>query len=158
MFWATSQHVKMHTAVFMLNGQYRPRVVLGNGEVIEYHTLTPHSSANNGGIQITDLAHHRDHLFQLPDEYFEHINTQAIIKIHRLCKLMNVRAIFTTYSEHCYEQLLAIQKQLPIEVTLGPQTVLEGGCRAPHHAQARDQSHLGMEANQKLALLFKDLF
>ena len=157
-FWATSQHVKMRTAVFMLNGQYRPRVVLGNGQVIEYHSLTPRTSLGNGAIQIRDLVYYRDQLFQLPDEYFEHVNTQAIIKIHKLCKLMNVRAIFTTYLDPCHDQLLAIQKQLPIEVTASPLTVLDGDSKDSQHALARDRSHLGMEANQKLALLFKDLF
>ena len=157
-FWATSQHVKMRTAVFMLNGQYRPRVVLGNGQVIEYHSLTPRTSLGNGAIQIRDLVYYRDQLFQLPDEYFEHVNTQAIIKIHRLCKLMNIRAIFTTYLDPCHDQLLAIQKQLPIEVTASPLSVLDSDSKDSRHALARDRGHLGMEANQKLALLFKDLF
>ena len=157
-FWATSQHVKMRTAVFMLNGQYRPRVVLGNGQVIEYHSLTPRTSLGNGAIQIRDLVYYRDQLFQLPDEYFEHVNTQAIIKIHRLCKLMNVRAIFTTYLDPCHDQLLAIQKQLPIEVTASPLSVLDRDSKDSRHALARDRGHLGMEANQKLAHLFKDLF
>ena len=154
-FWATSQHIKMRTAVFMVNGMYRPHVVLGNGELIEYHVLSSQTIRNNANVGVKDLVYYRDQLFSLPDEYFEHINAQSIIKIHRLCKLMNVRAIFSTYLEHCHQQLLAIQQQLPITVTPGPKTVLEDGVV---HKLARDRSHLGMEANQKLALLFKDLF
>jgi hypothetical protein len=157
-FWATSQHVKMHTAVFMLNGGYRPQVVLGNGQVRECYVLTPSLKRNIKGGEM-DVDHYRDQLYRMPDEYFEHVNTQAIIKIHQLCKLMNIRAIFTTYAEPCYQKLLAIQKQLPITVTASPLTVLEGGYpENPKHALARDRGHLGMEANQKLTLLFKDLF
>jgi hypothetical protein len=156
-FWATSQHVKMQTAVFMLNGAYRPQVVLGNGQVRECYVLTPHLKIHNTLWATLDVNHYRDQLFRMPDEYFEHVNTQAIIKIHQLCKLMNIRAIFTTYSEPCYQKLLAIQKQLPITVTASPLTVLDGGFN-PRHQLARDRGHLGMEANQKLALLFKDLF
>jgi len=157
-FWATSQHVKMHTAVFMINECYRPRVVLGNGQIIEYHTLTTTTANNNSSVQIKERVYYRDQLFRMPDEYFEHINVQSIIKIHRLCKLMNIRAIFSTFSENCHGQLLAIQEQLPITITAGPQTVLPGGYLDPQHTRARDRGHLGMEANQKLALLFKDLF
>ena len=151
-FWATSQHIKINTAVFMLNGMYRPHVVLGNGQEIEYHVLLPNT--NSKSILITDIDYYKEHLFRLPDEYFDHINAQAIIKIHKLCKLMGIRAIFSTYLKHCHEQLLAIQKQLPIEVTPAPETVLE----EDSNSLARDRSHLGIEANQKLALLFKDLF
>ena len=158
MFWATSQHIKMHTAVFMLNGAYRPQVALGNGQVREYYVLTPHLPRHDRQSK-TDVDHYRDQLFRMPDEYFEHVNAQAIIKIHQLCKLMNVRAIFSTYSEPCYQKLLAIQKQLPITVTASPNSVLEGGFPSnPQHAMARDRGHLGMEANQKLTQLFKDLF
>ena len=153
-FWATSQHVKMRTAVFMLNGQYRPQVVLGNGQDIEYHVFHPNTESKLKSV-IKDVDYYRLQLFRLPNEYFDHINAQAIIKIHRLCKLMNIRAIFTTYLGHCHQELLAVQKQLPITVTLGPETVLEEGV---NHKTARDRSHLGMEANQKLSLLFKDLF
>ena len=153
-FWATSQHVKMRTAVFMLNGQYRPQVVLGNGQDIEYHVFHPNTESKLKSV-IKDVDYYRLQLFRLPNEYFDHINAQAIIKIHRLCKLMNIRAIFTTYLGCCHQELLAVQKQLPITVTLGPETVLEEGV---NHKTARDRSHLGMEANQKLSLLFKDLF
>ena len=153
-FWATSQHVKMRTAVFMLNGHYRPQVVLGNGQDIEYHVFHPNTESKLKSV-IKDVDYYRLQLFRLPNEYFDHINAQAIIKIHRLCKLMNIRAIFTTYLGHCHQELLAVQKQLPITVTLGPETVLEEGV---NHKTARDRSHLGMEANQKLSLLFKDLF
>ena len=154
-FWATSQHVKMKTAVFMLNGMYRPHVVLGNGKDIEYHVLNAQTTRTNSNILIENIDYYRDQLFSLPDEYFDHVNAQALIKIHKLCKLMGIRAIFSTYLETGHDQLLAIQKQLPITVAPGPQTVLEDSV---DHKLARDRNHLGMEANQKLSLLFKDLF
>ena len=156
-FWATSQHVKMKTAVFMINGLYRPNVVLGNGEDIEYHALSAQIAQTNDSIQITELVYYRDQLFRMPDEYFEHINVQSIIKIHRLCKLMNIRAIFSSYLDY-HESFLAIQKQLPITVTPAAHTVLEELRLDNKDKLARDHSHLGMEANQKLALLFKELF
>lgn len=152
-FWATSQHVKIKTAVFMLNGLYRPHVVLGNGQDIEYHSLLPNTTIRENSL-IKDINYYKDQIFRLPDEYFEHINVQSIIKIYRLCKLMNIRAIFSSYLD-CHERFLAIQKQLPITVTPATYTVLEDGV---DHKLARDRSHLGMEANQKLSLLFKDLF
>jgi hypothetical protein len=157
-FWATSQHVKMQTAVFMLNGAYRPQVVLGDGQVRECYVFTPSLRINNKGGKM-DAVYYRDQLYRMPDEYFEHINAQAIIKIHRLCKLMNIRAIFTTPWTPCYQKLVAMQKELPITVTASPLTVLEGGYpENPKHQLARDRGHLGMEANQNLTLLFKDLF
>jgi hypothetical protein len=152
-FWATSQHVKMRTAVFMINGLYRPHVVLGNGQDIEYHVLYPNRETRDNSL-IKDVSYYKDHLFRMPDEYFEHINVQSIIKIHRLCKLMNIRAIFSSYSDY-HERFLAIQKQIPITVTPAAHTVLEEGI---NHKTARDKSHLGMEANQKLSQLFKDMF
>jgi hypothetical protein len=150
-FWATSQHVKMHTAVFMLNGIYRPQIVLGNGQVVEYHNMT--AGMNTNIPTQVDLAYYKDLLFRFPDEYFEHINAQSIIKIYQLCKLKNIRAIFSTWHQTHYNSLRRIQDQLPIILTSEISTN-----DIKQKTLARDNSHLGIEANADLAHLFKDLF
>ena len=150
-FWATSQHVKMKTAVFMLNGVYRPQIVLGNGQVVEYHNMT--ASMNTNISTQVDLAYYKDLLFRFPDEYFEHINAQAIIKIYQLCKLKNIRAIFSTWHQTHYRNLRRIQEQLPIILTAEIATN-----NIKQKTPARDHAHLGIEANADLAHLFKDLF
>jgi hypothetical protein len=150
-FWATSQHVKMKTAVFMLNGVYRPQVVLGNGKTVEYHNMR--ANMNTAVRTTLDLAHYKDTLFRMPNEYFEHINAQAIIKIYQLCKLMNIRAIFSTWHQTHYKNLKRIQEQLPIILTDEISTN-----NIKQKTPARDNSHLGIESNADLALLFKDMF
>ena len=150
-FWATSQHVKMKTAVFMLNGLYRPLVVLGNGKTVEYHNIT--AKMDTSVKTQVDLAYYKDTLLRMPDEYFEHVNAQAIIKIRQLCKLMGIRAIFSTWHQTHYHNLRRIQEQLPIILTAEIATN-----DIKQRTPARDNAHLGIEANADLAHLFKDLF
>jgi hypothetical protein len=99
-----------------------------------------------------DLAYYRDTLFRMPDEYFEHINAQAVIKIHQLCKLMGIRAVFSTWHQTHYNNLLRIQAQLPIILAPKPREQWK------HLTPGRDKLHLGIESNCELAGLFKDLF
>jgi hypothetical protein len=149
-FWATSQHVKMKTAVFMLNGLYRPLVVLGNGKIVEYHNMT--ANMDTSVRTQLDLAYYKDTLLRMPDEYFEHINAQAIIKIRQLCKLMGIRAIFSTWHQSHYTNLLKVHARLPIIMAPRPREEWR------YDTPARDKSHLGIESNSALASLFKDLF